>query len=50
MSEPMRLLGTGLLPARHNVAITVALAELHTAGQSPDTLRLCRYRSEAPSP
>ena len=44
MSEPMRLLEIGLLPAQHNVAITAALAELHCAGQSPDTLRLCRYR------
>jgi len=43
MSEPMRLLDTGPMSARRNVAIAAALAELHRAGQSPDTLRLCVY-------
>lgn len=44
MNAPIRLLESALLPARRNIAITAALAELHCAGRSPDTLRLCRYR------
>jgi lipoate-protein ligase A len=43
MSAPMRLLDTGPMSARRNIAVTAALAELHRAGQIPDTLRLCTY-------
>jgi lipoate-protein ligase A len=43
MSMPMRLLDTGLMSARRNIAITSALAELHRTGQAPDTLRICMY-------
>jgi lipoate-protein ligase A len=43
MSVPIRLLDTGLKPARWNIAMTAALAELHRAGAIPDTLRFHRY-------
>lgn len=43
MSIPTRLLDTGLKPARWNIAMTAALAELHSAGRIPDTLRFHRY-------
>jgi lipoate-protein ligase A len=43
MSAPLRLLDTGLASPRHNVALTAALAELHRAGQAPDTVRLSLY-------
>ena len=39
MTTPLRVVDTGLNAARHNVAITAAIAELHRTGQSPDTLR-----------
>jgi lipoate---protein ligase len=43
MTAPMRLNDTGTATAERNIAITAALAELHRAGNIPDTLRLCRY-------
>jgi lipoate-protein ligase A len=43
MSSPVRILDTGLRPARWNVAMTAALAELHAKGRSPDTVRFHRY-------
>jgi len=43
MSAPIRLLDTGPLSPRRNIAVGAALAELHLAGQSPDMLRLCTY-------
>jgi lipoate-protein ligase A len=43
MSDPIRILDTGRMPARWNVAMTAALAELHAKGRSPDTVRLHRY-------
>ncbi len=43
MTRPLRLIDTGLGPARRNIAVTAALAELHQAGRIPDTLRLHRY-------
>jgi len=43
MSAALRLLDTGVLPPRRNVAITAALAELHAAGEIPDTLRFQRF-------
>lgn len=39
----MRVLDTGPMSARRNIAVTAAIAELHRAGQIPDTLRFCRY-------
>jgi len=42
MSTIMRFIHTGPLSARRNMAITVALTELHRAGQIPDTLRFYR--------
>jgi len=43
MSDPMRLLDTGPMSARRNIALTAALVELHRAAQIPDTLRLSHY-------
>jgi len=39
----MRVLDTVAMSARRNIALTAALAALHRAGQTPDTLRFCRY-------
>jgi lipoate-protein ligase A len=39
----MRILDTGLMPARWNVAMTAALAELHGKGAICDTVRSHRY-------
>jgi lipoate-protein ligase A len=39
MMQPLRILHTGLKPARWNVGMTAALVELHRTGQAPDTLR-----------
>src|SRR5262245_35323431 len=39
----LRVLDTGLNPARWNVGMTAALAELHRTGRAEDTLRF--YRS-----
>ena len=43
MSGPLRIIDTGVRPARWNIAMTQALAELHVQGEMPDTLRLHRY-------
>jgi len=43
MSTALRVVDTGLMPARVNIALTSALAELHRAGQCPDTLRFHLY-------
>jgi lipoate-protein ligase A len=43
MTAPIRILDTGLMPARWNVAMTAALAELHAKGRMPDTVRFHRY-------
>ena len=45
MSCPLRLLDTGLMPARWNVAMTATLIERHARRQIPDTLRLHRYHT-----
>jgi len=39
----LRVIDTGVAPARWNIAVTAALAELHCAGSIPDTLRFHRY-------
>lgn len=39
----VRLIDTGQAPARHNVAITASLAEMHCSGAIPDTLRFHVY-------
>lgn len=43
--KPLRVVDTGVRPARWNIAMTAALAELHRAGRIPDTLRFHRYPS-----
>src|SRR5262245_60320095 len=43
MTPPMRVLDTGLMSARRNIAVSAALAELHRAGLVPDTLRFSTY-------
>jgi lipoate-protein ligase A len=43
MMNTIRILDTGLAPARWNVAMTAALVRLHGAGQTPDTVRFHRY-------
>jgi lipoate-protein ligase A len=43
MTSPIRILDTGLRPARWNVAMTAALAALHADGAAPDTIRFHRY-------
>jgi lipoate-protein ligase A len=45
MTTPIRVLDTGLMPARWNVAMTAALAERHREGLTSDTIRLHRYRT-----
>lgn len=44
MTAPIRMLDTGVAPARWNVAMTAALVERHATGLTPDTVRLHRYR------
>lgn len=44
MTAPIRMLDTGVAPARWNVAMTAALVERHAAGLTPDVLRLHRYQ------
>ncbi|HWM49082.1 MAG TPA: biotin/lipoate A/B protein ligase family protein [Xanthobacteraceae bacterium] len=39
----LRVIDSGVAPARWNIAVTAALAELHRAGSVPDTLRFHRY-------
>jgi lipoate-protein ligase A len=41
--KPLRVVDTGVQPARWNIAATAALAELHEARHIPDTLRFHRY-------
>jgi lipoate-protein ligase A len=43
MSAHLRIIDTGLMPARWNVAMTAALVELHANGLVPDTVRFHRY-------
>jgi lipoate-protein ligase A len=43
MTASIRILDTGLKPARWNVAMTAALAERHRAEATGDTLRFHRY-------
>jgi lipoate-protein ligase A len=43
MSAALRILDTSLMPSGVNIALTAALAELHRAGQCPDTLRFHLY-------
>ena len=43
MKHPIRIIDTGLKPARWNVAMTAALAELHDGRRVPDTVRFHRY-------
>jgi lipoate-protein ligase A len=40
----LRVIDTGLRPARWNIAMTAALAELHGAGEISDTLRFQRFQ------
>ena len=42
-AKPLRILDTGLRPARWNVAMTAALAEMHAQGEAADTVRFHRY-------
>jgi lipoate-protein ligase A len=44
MTSPLRILDTGLAPARWNVAMTAALVDGHADGVTPDTVRFHRYR------
>jgi lipoate-protein ligase A len=39
----LRVIDTGVRPPRWNIAMTAALAELHGAGEIPDTLRFQRF-------
>jgi lipoate---protein ligase len=43
MTSPIRLIDTGSQPARRNIAITAALADLHCAGEIGDTFRFHVY-------
>jgi lipoate-protein ligase A len=43
MSASIRIIDTGPMPARWNVAMTAAVAGLHAKGRSPDSIRLHRY-------
>jgi lipoate-protein ligase A len=43
MKHSIRIIDTGLKPARWNVAMTAALAHLHEQGKIPDTVRFHRY-------
>ena len=47
MRVPLRILDTGLLTARRNLALTAALAELHRGGVIPDTLRFQHFAASA---
>jgi lipoate---protein ligase len=47
MTAPIRILDTGLLTARRNLALTAALAELHRAGSTPDILRFQDFHPAA---
>jgi len=43
MTSALRILDTGLAPARWNVAMTAALVRRHCDGEAPDTVRFHRY-------
>jgi lipoate---protein ligase len=43
MTPTLRIIDTGLAPARWNVAMTAALVRRHCDGEAPDTLRFHRY-------
>lgn len=43
MTRLLRILDTGLKPARWNVAMTAALVDLHSRGASAETVRFHRY-------
>jgi len=43
MTSALRILDTGLAPARWNVAMTAALVHRHSDGEAADTLRFHRY-------
>ena len=45
MTAPIRVLDTGLAPARWNVAMTAALVRRHGDGLAPDSIRFHRYRT-----
>jgi lipoate-protein ligase A len=45
MTDTIRIIDTGLAPARWNVAMTAALVRLHSTGETPDTVRFHRYRA-----
>ncbi len=47
MTGPIRILDTGFLTARRNLALTAALAELHRSGSTPDTLRFQDFHPSA---
>lgn len=47
MTTPLRILDTGVLTARRNLALTAALAELHRTGATPDTLRFQDFHPAA---
>ena len=44
MIRTLRVIDTGLRPARWNIAVTAALIERHVDGRIADTLRFHRYR------
>src|SRR5438045_3885651 len=44
MNGTLRVIDTGLQPARWNIAMTAALVELHGAGEITDTLRFQRFQ------
>jgi lipoate---protein ligase len=44
MSASLRVIDTGLRLPRWNIAMTAALAEFHSAGEIPDTLRFQRFQ------
>ena len=47
MTAPLRILDTGILSARRNLALTAALAELHRTGSTPDTIRFQDFHPSA---
>jgi lipoate---protein ligase len=47
VSLPVRVIDTGLQPARWNIAFDQALIELHRDGRIPDTIRFLRFPRSA---
>ena len=43
MGKPFRVIDTGVLEGRLNIAIGQAIVEAHRAGSVPDTLRFLRF-------